>query len=337
MYRETYRNFPGNVEFNHNNYRNLRLGGDDMSASKTMFLREEYISRINRVQDYIESNISEEFSLSQLSQIANFSPFHFHRIFLAMTGETLFQFIQRVRLEKAAFLLLNNKKLAITEIALECGFSNQASFAKAFKKHFGMCASSFRSDSNMGKVLQETVCYNNVIRRKQCCERQTAFDIQYSVEVKEIPETKVIYIRHTGSYKGDAVLFQRLFNRLGKWADKRGLIHPYETKWLTLFHNKLDLVDDKKIRISICMTVSQNVVTDGEIGSMEIPGGKYAIGHFKLNKDQYQAAWEAMSAQWLPESGYQPDDRMCFEFYPGEISNSDETNAVDIYIPVKPL
>lgn len=61
----------------------------------------EYKSRINRVFDYIEKNIEKQFSLVELASQASFSKYHFDRIFLAMVGETPFQFINRVRLEKA--------------------------------------------------------------------------------------------------------------------------------------------------------------------------------------------------------------------------------------------
>ena len=77
---------------------------------KQRYLRQEYAFRINRVIDYIEANIDVDLSLETLSGIANFSKFHFHRIFRAMVGETLNQFIQRIRLEKAAAQLIFNPK-----------------------------------------------------------------------------------------------------------------------------------------------------------------------------------------------------------------------------------
>jgi len=318
-----------------------------MNDNKVQFLREEYISRINRVQDHIESNISEEFSLSELSQIANFSPFHFHRIFSAMTGETLFQFIQRIRLEKAAFLLVADQRAEITQIALECGFSNQASFAKAFKAYFGITASGYRregirqksmdADSNMGKVLDETVCYNGTVGNRQWYTAVKPSDIPFSVQVKEFQDMEVVYIRNTGAYKNNAELFQRLFGKLHAWADGKGLLHATGNKWLILFHQKLDLADDDKIRISVCMIVDENVKVDGEVGKLVIPGGKYAVGRFCLNTDQYQDTWDAMAAKWLPESGYQPDDRLCFEFYTEDLNEDPQKQVVDICIPVKSL
>ena len=310
--------------------------------------REEYISRINIVQDYIESHISEGFSLEELAGVAQFSPFHFHRIFSAMTGETLFQFIQRVRLEKSAFLLLTHKNREITPIALDCGFSNQASFAKAFKAYFGTTASQFRAkskiceayalktESNLGKELYQGVCYNTPVRRRDYDFGQ-AVEIPYTVEVKDIPDRKVVYIRHSGPYKKNAALFERLNRRLYQWAEPRGLLNNPGIQWITLFHDQTGLTEEHKLRISFCLAVEGDVQGEGEIGNMTIPGGKYAIGHFELKEDQYQEAWRAMVVDWLPESGYQPDDRYCFECYPENSNQPCGIQKVDIYLPLTPL
>ena len=179
------------------------------------FLREEYKSRINKVQDYIESNIGEELSVIKLSEVVNFSPYHFHRIFAALTGETLYQYIQRIRLEKSAYILLANPKKSITDIALECGFTNQASFARAFEKYFNISAGEWRKnpklqksknckiesksckmDSNLGKELLEDILYNSVVRKKINWREYSMTNISFNVEVKEIPDLHVVYIRH---------------------------------------------------------------------------------------------------------------------------------------------
>jgi AraC family transcriptional regulator len=96
-------------------------------------LKAEYTARINRVIDYIEKHIDKNLAREDLASVANFSPFHFHRIFGAMVGETLNQFIQRIRIEKAAVQLINHPKKSITEIAFDCGFSGSSTFARTFK------------------------------------------------------------------------------------------------------------------------------------------------------------------------------------------------------------
>ena len=92
----------------------------------------EYKARINRTLDYIELHYDRQFTLEELSLIANFSKFHFNRIFLSLIGETPFQFINRIRLEKAATLLVIQRNLSIKEIAFKCGFSDIISFLKEF-------------------------------------------------------------------------------------------------------------------------------------------------------------------------------------------------------------
>ena len=83
------------------------------------YMRDEYISRINRVIDYIEENLDDDLSLVRLADVAHFSRFYFHRIFKAIVGETLNSFIQRIRVEKAAILLDANPARSITEIAFD--------------------------------------------------------------------------------------------------------------------------------------------------------------------------------------------------------------------------
>lgn len=310
-----------------------------MTNSNNVYLREEYILRINKVQDYIEANISEELSLITLSNVANFSKYHFHRIFCAIVGEPLSKYIQRIRLEKAAMCLVANPKNTIAQIALKCGFSNQASFSRAFKKHFGFSPSQLRSDSSIlkskkcimesktGKDSLNSFTYNDIVK-----------DISLNVEVKEIQEMPVVYIRNMGMFKGEPELFRKLLGKLCNWARARGLNQYPGTKILSLYHDNPDITDETKFRTSICMTVPRDTGVDGEIGKMTIPGGKYAVAHFKLDAKQYKAAWDSIWGRWLPGSGYQPDDSPCFEIYlnnPEE--DSDKKSIVDMYIPVKPL
>lgn len=320
-----------------------------MANFNNVYLREEYISRINKVQDYIEANIGGDLSLIALSNVANFSQYHFHRIFCAIVGEPISKYIQRIRLEKAALSLAGNPKDTIAEVALKCGFSNQASFSRAFKKHFGFSARELRGDlsllkskkckmqSKMGKDDLNSFPYNDVVKDMEC-KAQTAEDISFSVEIKDIQEMPVIYIRNIGMFKGEPELFKKLLGKLLRWAGARGLIRQYDTKILSLYHDNPDITDEERFRTSICMTIPRDTVVEGEIGKMTISGGKYAVGHFELHAHEYKEAWDYIFGGWLPGSGYQPDDRPCFEIYlnnPEE--HPDKKSIVDMYIPVKPL
>lgn len=317
--------------------------------SKKKYLREEYTARINLVIDYITRNMDKDLSLKMLAEVANFSPFHFHRIFGAMVGENLNQFIQRIRVEKAAAQLMYNPKKSITEIALDCGFSSSATFARAFKEAFGVSASEWRSgeyfnhrkngktDSKYGKDLDASSYYINDITEKNW--RRIKMDKHLAqIEVREMPEFNVAYIRHIGPYKGDSKLFDNLFGRLMNWAGPRGLIRFPETLVLTVYHDDPEITDDNKLRIDACITVPEDTPAQGEIGKMTIPGGKFAVGRFEITSEEFQEAWDTIFSHWLPESGYQPDDRPSFEIYHNNhMEHPEKKFIVDICVPVRPL
>ncbi len=328
-----------------------------MNQDSLQSLRNEYISRINRVIDYIEQHIHEELVLSNIAEIANFSRFHFHRIFLGITGETLNAFIQRLRLERAATSLITNHTKSITQIAFESGFSSSATFARAFKEKFKMSASEWRSNtlyqnSNLGKVKSKSdqlngnageevykiSFYIDPITNNQIWRIKKMDKSQVNVEVKELPEITVAYVRHIGPYKGDSALFDKMFTKLFKWAGARDLINFPETKTRAMYHDNPDITDDSKLRTSMCITVPSDTEVDGEIGKMNVEGDKQAIGHFELNADEYEQAWKIIYGDWLPQSGYQPDDKPCFEiYYNNPKEHPEKKHIVDICIPVKPL
>src|SRR5215831_7119398 len=106
--------------------------------------RREYAARMNRVVDYIEGHLADPLDLERLAEVACFSPFHFHRLFHAWMGETLQAFVHRLRLERAAQLLVFDRGKAISDVAFECGFSSSGAFARAFRKAYGVTAGEWR-------------------------------------------------------------------------------------------------------------------------------------------------------------------------------------------------
>jgi AraC family transcriptional regulator len=332
-----------------------------MTNLKQKYLLEEYIARINRVIDYIEMNISKELSLEELAVVAHFSPFHFHRIFSAMVGETLNSYIKRLRIEKAATMLIQSTRKSITEIAFECGFSSSSAFARMFQEAYHMNASEWRAgghlsisksskkkskeEKQVSNVRQEFIIrslYTNTITKQMWRVEMKANEANKklitSVEVKDVPEMHVAYIRHIGPYAGDEQLFSKLFNKLCAWAGPRGLLHFPETKFLTIYHDNPDITDENKLRTDVCITIPPEAQVDGETGKAVSPAGKYAVAHFEISPDQYGDAWNALYGGWLPESGYQPDDRPCFELYLNDPKQHPEgKHIVDIYAPVKPI
>lgn len=309
---------------------------------------EEYKGRINKVMDYISAHLDDDLSLKRLAREAHFSTSHFHRIFLKVTGETVNQYIRRIRLEISANKLRNNPKLNITEIAYGSGFSSSACFAREFRRHFGMSATVYRyhklseksrigkQKSHIGKINDKngkeinTSFYDNkseinILRRST---------MKFKAEIREMPEMNVVYIRHRGPYN----LIGQAIEKIMKWSAARDLINFPDTKIISVYHDDPNITEKEKLRSDACITVPEGTETDGEVGSYVIPGGKFAVAHVEIGYDEFGEAWDRLVGEWIPENGFQSDNRLCYEICLNDPKKHPEGKfVVDICEPVKPL
>jgi len=320
--------------------------------------RKEYTSRLNRVVDYINENLRGDLDLETLAKVANFSKFHFHRIFSSYVGEPLGSYIQRLRLEWAAGKLASDPELPVTEIAYECGYSAPAVFSRAFREWFGMSPSDWRgggwrnhsknrkvmsnryqSLSNLRAASEVTFSYSSFRNQNWRIQMKETKELNYTVEVRDIKEMDVAYVRHTGPYAGDEELFGRLFGQLMRWAGPRNLLNFPDTEMLTIYHDSPEITEEDKLRISVCITVPPETKAEGDIGRMSIPGGRYAVGIFEIDVDQYGDAWNSLMGVWLPESGYQcADHGPCYEVGLNDPQEHPEgKHQIEIRVPVRPL
>lgn len=300
--------------------------------SNQMNREKEYIERINRVLDYIELNIDKKIDLDTLAGVACFSKYHFHRIFNSFTDETLYSFINRIRLERAAALLLNSKT-NITNIAFSTGFNDSATFSRAFKKQFKISAQEWRKqkNSNINQVITQELPYN--FERNEIRENVIQ---PVAVSYQQFPEMEIVYIRHKGSYAGNSRLFISLHKKLINWIESQGLEQYSSKKSIVIYHDPKGITNEKKLRISIGITVSGDILADGEIGKLRIAEGHYAKCTFKLKNEDYGKAWKQVYRTILPREGFQPSDGYCFEMYSSDCYNKeDETTTVDICVPIK--
>ena len=164
-----------------------------------------YKTRINRVFEYIDQNLESNLSLQSVSEVAFFSPFHFHRIFKFVTGETLNEYITRKRIEKSASDLLH-KNITSTKIAHNYGFSDNSSFSRAFKKYFKVSPTDFKKQNpnRFSKIRQlkskNGQDYPNY--EKYICmidNLKNWIEMNAKVEIKEVQKMNVAYISCIGS------------------------------------------------------------------------------------------------------------------------------------------
>jgi AraC family transcriptional regulator len=291
--------------------------------------------------DYIDEHLDEDHSLEGLSSVAHFSPFHFHRIFKALTGETINNYVKRIRLQMAGSMLLTDHDRPVADIALRCGFNSSAVFCRAFKDHYGKSTGEFRkfhgayyrkndqSERKNDQSFQDGSLYisDDIINQNRNVQ------MKGNIEVKEMPAMDLVYCRHVGPFDQIAGAYEKLF----KWAGPRGLLQFPNTKTLTVYHDDPKVTEIEKLRQSACITVEGEVKTEGEFGNMHLPAGKYVVGSFVVKPHQFGEAWDA-TCQWLADSGYQPASGYPYEYYPKEHEpGPPPVFTVDICVPVKPL
>ena len=301
--------------------------------------------------DYIEQHLDEPINLNKIANIACFSPFHFHRIFTSLTGETLNAFIQRIRIEKAAQQLKNDETLSISEISSQCGFSSTSVFSRTFRKYFGSTAKEFRETekatfakgglyySKNGQLIRKRNQLSPDLRMQFCSDNSNQFIhsnfiiMDTKVEIKEMPAMNLVYCRHTGQFDQIGKAYEKLM----KWASPRGLLNFPQTKTITVYHDDPTVTAIEKVRQSACITVEDDVKVDGEIGKMKLDGGKYAVGRFDIDEKGFEKAWNTMCL-WLIESGYQPSEGNPYELYYNSPDEDIKRRFIlDICIPVKQL
>ncbi len=321
-------------------------------------LRREYLGRVERAIDFIYARFGDDIGLDEIADAAAFSRFHFHRVFSGVVGETVSDFLKRVRLQRAAALLADNPGLSVTEIALASGFSSPSVFARAFRERFGMTASEWRDlgregrrflrdGSKQGQALGMPGQGDRKDRKESAdaggypppivpsgTRRKDMPKLSYKVEIKDLPELTVAYARHVGPFDG----IPEAFGRLARWAGPRGLFALPGARTLAVYHDSPEATEAGKLRSSACLTVPSGTEVSGDINLMTIPGGKFAVARFEIAPDQFGAAWDALMGEWFPSSGWQPDDRMCYEVYLSEPDKHPQGRfVIDICEPVRPL
>ena len=318
--------------------------------------RREYERRVYRVMDYVQAHLDEELTLEKLAGVAAFSPFHFHRVFAAITGETLSDFIRRVRLERAASGLAIFRDTSVLDVALRCGFSSAATFARAFKSHFGMSATEWReggaqrwyetrpgnskkskANSNRSQGQGNPRKASRPRRGQSAAARKgkAAKELKMPVEIRDIPPYRVAYMRHVGPY-GEGGRISALWAGFERWVRAHDLVRP-GLLTIGIGHDAPKIAPADKLRYDACVVVDQSFKADRFVNIADLPGGKYAVAAFEGTSAEISDAWERFWAEWLPASGYQPEDRPCLELRQDFAMPPGSRLRCDLCLPVGPL
>jgi AraC family transcriptional regulator len=299
----------------------------------------EYEAMVQSVLDGIEKRITENIQVDELASEANYSVYHFCRLFMALTGTPVMNYVIRRKLDYALFDLSQGKR--IIDVAMDYGFETHAGFTKAFRKCFGYPPSLHRMHVTVKPLDKPTV--KSVIKQYG--------GINMQVQIKEIQSFNVVGVvsRHSLPNVKRSADIPAYWNTIAMDYGKH-LSRCYDA-FSPAKHGEYGLcydVNEKTGEFMYLLGVAfddnaDDTKIESDMRKVEVPGGLHAIFTTpKVPDEQYPQAiadtWEKILTQWLPESQYEYDDaRLGFEAYDERDHAWLYENMVqmDIYVPVR--
>jgi len=299
----------------------------------------EYETMVQTVLDEIDRRIMDDIRVDELARVANYSVYHFCRVFMALTGTPVLAYVNKRKLECALYELAQGRR--IIDVAIDYGFKNHSGFSRAFKKHYGYPPSLHRLHAIVSPPIRATL--ENV--RKKHGRIKTQFQIK-----EIIPFTIVgVVSRHTLPNVKRSADIPAYWNTISMDYDTH-LGRVYDA-FTPAVHGEYSLcfdIDEATGEFTYIFGVEFDDVADGgklepDMRTIQIPGGTYAV--FTMPKspiEKYPEAitetWDEILTHWFPDSRYEYDEtRLDFEAY-DERDHAwlhDDMVQMDICIPIR--
>lgn len=280
-----------------------------------------YAARFNRVFEYIDRHLGEVLTVELLSQVANFSKYHFHRQFSEYAGISVFRYLQLMRLKRASYRLAFSKREKIADIALDAGFENPESFSRAFKNTFGQTPSEFRRSPKWEPWNER---YQFPIR-----ERRQSMEIN----IVEFERTRVAALEHRGALG----LVNDSVGIFIEWRKASGLSPVQSSKSFGIVYDNPDTTEPEQFRFDICGSVSEEVPDNAQgVINKVIPRGRCAVIRHQGSHDRIGDSVYYLYRDWLPGSGEELRDFPLYFHYLNLPPETPEHDLItDIYLPLK--
>ena len=277
----------------------------------------DYQERLSRVTAYIHDHLADELDLNRLAEVAHLSPFHWHRVYQALYGETIAATVRRLRLSRGSGYLANTN-LSIAQVARKCGYPNAQSFTRAFTTVYGMSPMRYRAEG----------CH---VAFRQALTQGDAGAAAYTVDVRWVPTVELAGIAHFGSYMQIGKAFEVAYTRMAA----QGLARP-AMRWLAVYEDDPFAVPEAQLHSRAGLSLPpEGGVPQPPLEPFTLGGGRCAVLRHQGPYATMRAAYQWLYGQWLVRSGYEAADRPVFEEY---LNNPRDTAPEqllsDIYLPL---
>lgn len=245
---------------------------------------------------HVQANLDGDLSLTALSRQARLSPAHFHRRFQQAVGETPRAYVERLRVERAAFQLVFHEATVLA-IALECGFRSHETFIRAFRRHYGRAPAAYRAWHDGRRVAARGTSRSVAAPSRAPIP---AMPVALSrTRVGRLRPSHLAFIRHVGPYESVPVT---LFDRLADWARVRRLRGPHV--WIGIGHDAPLTTAAARLRFDASLAVPAPFVPRDDVACQWFAGGDFAITTHAGSVDTLSDAYAAILPRVLGLRGY---------------------------------
>jgi len=296
------------------------------NVPSTNAISADYRAAIDVVTSYIHSHIGGQLELEKLAGLAGFSPFHFHRIFAALMGETIAEYVRRVRLAAAVQQLLHSPE-PVTEIALAVGYETPAAFTKAFRQRFGVAPTALRT-------MERTAAFTLLLEQPKA---NAANGRKLTPEIRTLPDQRVLYARGKGliDYKFFKAA-EEAFAVLICYLHEHALMDKF-TACVGITPDDYSVVPHAECRFDAGVVLKEGVRVEptGKVAIQVLPAGRWAVFQHKGAYDTLWQSWNVAYRDWLPRSGERPRDVPPVEIYLNNVQvTRPEQLRTEILIPI---
>lgn len=280
-----------------------------------------YTKRFDRVLAYIDANLEGDLSVNTLSQVANFSAFHFHRQFTAFVGVPVSRYVQLMRLRRAAHCLSSGAGYSVLDAAFGAGFESPEAFSRAFRRAFGTTPSAFRKQPNW-RVWSAVFTIPHFSR-----------NIIMQIRIVEFCAVRVAALEHRGA----PALVGESVREFIEWRMRSGQSPVASSRSFGIPFGNPDTTPAEEFRFAICGEIHEAVAAN-EFGVTErvIPGGRCVVVRHVGSPDHIGESIYPIYRDWLPSSGEELRDQPLFFEYLSIFPETPQDQwQTDIYVPLQ--
>lgn len=278
--------------------------------------QELYDQRINRAIALIDRQLDQDLSLQRLADEAGISPFHFHRVFSTLTGESVLAMTTRMRMQRALSLTQRGRRPQWKEVALAVGYRSPDIFSRAFKRHFRCTPSQF----DLEQWWRERPDREAAISVSRYFLRPAPLlPADFQVEIGARPSAHLIVSRATGGYLDPQKLIAA-YERVNYASRELAIAMPGRLSGGS--QDDPELTPLSRCRYDFSLEVSADVKVPKGLHAVRRPKGRWAMTRVVGDLHAVDRAWNLFFKSWLPSSGLNLRDAPAEEIYhqtPNEI------------------